>query len=44
VQPSIGPWMGTARNFATYSNDSGMYDELVDYLKRGSTNRWRRSR
>jgi SpoVK/Ycf46/Vps4 family AAA+-type ATPase len=44
VQPSIGPWMDTARNFATYSNDSGMYDELVDYLKRGSTNRWRRGR
>jgi SpoVK/Ycf46/Vps4 family AAA+-type ATPase len=42
VQPSIGPWLDTARNFATYSNDSGMYDELVDYLKRGSTTRWRR--
>ncbi len=41
VQPSIGPWMETARNFATYSNDSGMYDELVDFLKRGSTSRWR---
>ena len=42
VQPSIGPWLETARNFATYSNDSGMYDELVDYLKRGSTTRRRR--
>jgi AAA+ superfamily predicted ATPase len=42
VQPSIGPWLDTARNFAMYSNDSGMYDELVDYLKRGSTTRWRR--
>jgi SpoVK/Ycf46/Vps4 family AAA+-type ATPase len=41
VQPSIGPWMETARNFATYSNDSGMYNELVDFLKRGSTSRWR---
>ena len=42
VQPSIGPWVETARNFATYGNDSGMYDDLVDYLKRGSRNRWRR--
>ena len=42
VQPSIGPWVETARNFATYSNDTGMYDELVDYLKGGSTGRWKR--
>ena len=42
VQPSIGPWIDTARNFATYSNDSGMYDELVEYLTRSSTSRWRR--
>ena len=42
VHPSIGPWLETARNFATYSNDSGLYDELIDYLKRGSTSRWRR--
>ena len=42
VHPSIGPWLETARNFATYSNDSGIYDELIDYLKRGSTSRWRR--
>lgn len=42
VQPSVGPWLETARNYATYGNESGMYDELVEYLKAGSPSRWRR--
>jgi AAA+ superfamily predicted ATPase len=33
VRPSIGGWMETAKNFATYSDGSGDYDELLRYLK-----------
>ncbi len=33
VRPSVRPWFETARNYALYSNDGGIYDELVDYLR-----------
>jgi AAA+ superfamily predicted ATPase len=33
VRPSIGPWLDVARNVAQFSNDSGVYDELADYLR-----------
>ena len=33
VRPSVRPWFETARNYALYSNDSGIYDELVEYLR-----------
>ncbi|WP_183320977.1 ATP-binding protein [Flexivirga oryzae] len=31
---SIGEWLETARNYALYSNDTGVYDDLAAYLKR----------
>jgi AAA+ superfamily predicted ATPase len=34
VRPSIGPWLETARNVALFANESGTYDELLDYLKK----------
>ena len=34
VRPSIRDWLETARNYATYGNDSGAYDELAAWLKR----------
>jgi len=34
VRPSVGPWLDTARNFALYGNDGGIYDDLLPYLKR----------
>lgn len=34
VRPSIGEWMETAKNYATYGNDAGAYDELAVYLKK----------
>lgn len=34
VRPSIRDWLETARNYATYGNDSGTYDELAAWLKR----------
>jgi len=34
VHPSINMWMDTARNYITYANDSGVYDELAAYLSR----------
>ncbi|MFN8555832.1 MAG: hypothetical protein U0531_00250 [Dehalococcoidia bacterium] len=33
ARPSTGPWFEVARNFATFGNDSGLYDELVAYMK-----------
>lgn len=34
VQPSIGPWLQTAKNVAQYGNEDGRYDELLAYLRR----------
>ena len=33
VKPSTREWFTTARNYALYANDSGLYDEILDYLK-----------
>ncbi|MEO9513016.1 MAG: AAA family ATPase [Flavobacteriaceae bacterium] len=32
VKPSTKEWFGSARNYALYSNDSGLYDEILTYL------------
>jgi SpoVK/Ycf46/Vps4 family AAA+-type ATPase len=34
VKPTTREWFSSARNFATYANESGQYDEVVEYLKR----------
>ena len=34
ARPSIGAWMETARNHATFGNVDGMYDELSTYLRK----------
>jgi SpoVK/Ycf46/Vps4 family AAA+-type ATPase len=34
LQPSIGPWLETARNLVTFGEDDGTYAELRGYLKR----------
>ena len=34
VRPTTIEWFSTAKNFATYANDSGQFDEVLDYLKR----------
>lgn len=34
IQPSIGPWLETARNLVTFGEDDGTYAELRSYLKR----------
>jgi SpoVK/Ycf46/Vps4 family AAA+-type ATPase len=33
IHASTGPWFETARNFVTYANASGDYDELATYLR-----------
>ena len=33
MRPSTRPWLETARNYARYANEGGVYDELHDYLK-----------
>ena len=34
IRPSTGTWFQTAKNVAMFANESGEYDELVDYLRR----------
>lgn len=36
VKPSTLEWLSTAKNYATYSNESGVYDDILDYLKKHS--------
>jgi transitional endoplasmic reticulum ATPase len=33
VKPSTKEWFTTARNYALYSNESGGYDDILEYLK-----------
>ncbi len=33
VRPSTNEWFSTARNYALYSNQGGVYDDILDYLK-----------
>jgi SpoVK/Ycf46/Vps4 family AAA+-type ATPase len=33
VKPSVGPWLDTARNYVTFANADGQYDDLAVYLK-----------
>jgi SpoVK/Ycf46/Vps4 family AAA+-type ATPase len=34
VRPTTVEWFATAKNFATYANETGQYDEVVDFIKR----------
>lgn len=33
IQPSTRPWFETAKNYAMFANEGGVYDELLDYLQ-----------
>ncbi len=33
VRPTTKEWLSTARNYAIYSNQSGIYDDVLEYLK-----------
>jgi transitional endoplasmic reticulum ATPase len=33
VKPTTVEWLSTARNYARYSNESGQYDEVLEFLK-----------
>jgi SpoVK/Ycf46/Vps4 family AAA+-type ATPase len=33
VKPSTSDWFATARNYAVYSNEGGLYDDILKYLK-----------
>lgn len=33
VRPSTKEWFNAARNYALYSNESGLYDDILSYLK-----------
>ncbi|HKS17034.1 MAG TPA: cell division protein, partial [Planctomycetota bacterium] len=32
-RPTTREWFSTARNYALYSNQGGMYDEIIKFLK-----------
>jgi SpoVK/Ycf46/Vps4 family AAA+-type ATPase len=32
-KPTTREWFTTAKNFALYSNESGLYDDILSYLK-----------
>jgi SpoVK/Ycf46/Vps4 family AAA+-type ATPase len=34
LKPTTRDWFATARNYALYANQSGLYDEILAYLKR----------
>ncbi len=34
VKPSTLEWIATAKNYAMYSNQGGVYDDVLEYLKR----------
>ena len=34
TRPSTREWLATARNYATFANTGGLYDDLVAYLDR----------
>jgi len=34
VKPTTREWFASARNFARYANQSGQYDDVLEYLKR----------
>ena len=33
VKATTRPWFETARNFALFANEGGLYDDLIDYLR-----------
>jgi transitional endoplasmic reticulum ATPase len=32
-RPTTGEWFATARNYALYANDTGLYDDILKYMK-----------
>jgi len=39
VRPTTVEWLTTARNYARYANESGQYDEVLDFLSKHGTGR-----
>ena len=33
IRPSTKEWFATARNYALYANQGGLYDDILKYLK-----------
>ncbi|MEW5818732.1 MAG: AAA family ATPase [Cyanobacteriota bacterium] len=34
IKPSTKEWFSTAKNYATYANQAGIYDEILEYLNK----------
>ena len=35
IRPSTKEWFATAKNYATYANESGLYDDILNYMGKG---------
>jgi transitional endoplasmic reticulum ATPase len=33
IHPSVTEWFATARNYATYANENGIYDDILNYVQ-----------
>ncbi len=33
VRPSTRPWFDTARNYAMFANEGGLYDDLLTFMR-----------
>ncbi|MCL4192862.1 MAG: cell division protein, partial [Thermoguttaceae bacterium] len=33
LRPTTREWFATARNYALYSNEGGLYDDVLQYMK-----------
>ena len=40
LRPSTRQWFEVARDHALHDNEGGVYDELLDYLKKTGAPRW----
>lgn len=37
IKPTVREWFSTARNYALYANQSGLYDEVLEYIQSRSS-------
>jgi SpoVK/Ycf46/Vps4 family AAA+-type ATPase len=41
LNPTTRDWFATAKNYATYSNEAGYYDDIVEYMNSSNDSGWK---
>ena len=41
IKPTTRDWFATAKNYATYSNQAGYYDDIVEYMNASNDSGWK---